>query len=177
MQTKLNLYTIDIKYIRELHKVDDNVPSVSPQIGKQHRLFLGIIVILNSKKYCIPLASAKKKHSEMKERADFIKIYNTNNKLIAVLNINYMIPVDDKQITLYNINYSDDDNSYWKQYKSLCRAELNWCRRNEKLIRDKAISLYTMYIRDDNFSAKSRCLNFPKLEEACIKYNNKVKQR
>jgi hypothetical protein len=31
---KLNLYRIDMKYIRELHKVCDRVPSVSPQIGK-----------------------------------------------------------------------------------------------------------------------------------------------
>lgn len=33
---RLNLYEVDMKYIRDLHRKDDNVPSVSPQIGKEH---------------------------------------------------------------------------------------------------------------------------------------------
>ena len=173
MHSKLQLYTIDIKYIRALHKADDNVPSVSPQIGKQHRVFLGIIVFLGSKKYCIPLASAKKKHMYMKDTVDFIKVYNSQGNLKAVLNLNYMIPVSDKQIKLYNINYSNDDTTYWRQYKSLCRQELTWCRQHEKIIRDKATSLYTMYKRGDYFKARSRCLNFTKLEKVCDKYNSK----
>lgn len=37
-QERLNLYLIDMKYIRDLHRVDDRVSSVSPQIGKQHRI-------------------------------------------------------------------------------------------------------------------------------------------
>lgn len=42
-QERLNLYLIDMKYIRNLHKADDKVSSVSPQIGKQHRIYVGII--------------------------------------------------------------------------------------------------------------------------------------
>ncbi len=34
MKNKLKLYKIDMKYVRELAKVDDNVMSVSPQINK-----------------------------------------------------------------------------------------------------------------------------------------------
>ncbi len=36
-QERLNLYLIDMKYIRNLHRVDDKVSSVSAQIGKQHQ--------------------------------------------------------------------------------------------------------------------------------------------
>ena len=36
-QNRLNLYLIDIKYIRDLAKVDDKVMSVSPQISKEKR--------------------------------------------------------------------------------------------------------------------------------------------
>lgn len=38
---RLNLYRIDMKYIRNLHNVDNRVSSVSPQIGKQHRIYVG----------------------------------------------------------------------------------------------------------------------------------------
>lgn len=36
-QERLNLYQIDMKYIWNLHRADDKVSSVSPQIGKLHR--------------------------------------------------------------------------------------------------------------------------------------------
>ena len=58
-QPKLAMYHIDMKYIRDLHRVDDKVPSVSPQIGKANRVFLGIIVLLHGQKYCIPLSHPK----------------------------------------------------------------------------------------------------------------------
>ena len=51
-----------MKYIRDLAKSDDNVMSVSPQIGKESRPFVGIVVICDKKPYCIPLTSPKPKH-------------------------------------------------------------------------------------------------------------------
>ena len=57
MSRRFKLYNVNIKYIRNLHNVDDNVPSVSPQIGKRVRPFLGIIVLINGSKFCIPFTS------------------------------------------------------------------------------------------------------------------------
>ena len=34
MQKDFNLYKVDMKYIRNLHNIDDKVLSVSPQTGK-----------------------------------------------------------------------------------------------------------------------------------------------
>ena len=91
---ELNFYLLDMKYIRALSKSDDNVMSVSPQTGKQTRPFLGVIILLNGKHYCIPLTSPKQKFQKSSS-VDFIKIFDTesllnngNNKLIGVLNIN-----------------------------------------------------------------------------------------
>ena len=47
IQAPLDVYRIDMKYIRNLHNIDDRVLSVSPQIGKDERPFLGVIVICN----------------------------------------------------------------------------------------------------------------------------------
>lgn len=44
---KLDLYYIDLKYIRNLSHVDDNVMSISPQRGKQNRPFVGVVVLMN----------------------------------------------------------------------------------------------------------------------------------
>ena len=61
-QERLNLDRIDMKYIRNLHKIDNRVSSVSPQIGKQHRIYVGIVIICNERKYLIPLSHPVEKH-------------------------------------------------------------------------------------------------------------------
>lgn len=63
-QERLNMYRIDMKYVRELHNIDDRVSSVSPQIGKQYRVYIGNVVICDSKKYLIPLSHPVNKHNQ-----------------------------------------------------------------------------------------------------------------
>lgn len=51
-QLRLNLYLIDMKYIRNLAKADDNVMSVSPQIERESTPFVawdGLKVTNNNK--------------------------------------------------------------------------------------------------------------------------------
>ena len=61
MMYVLDFYSIDLKYVRSLSKADDKVMSISPQIGKEIRPFVGVVVLMNGKKYCIPLTSPKDK--------------------------------------------------------------------------------------------------------------------
>ncbi len=73
-QERLQLYQIDMKYVRDLANKDDTVRSVSPQQGKETRPFVGIVVVCDSKKYCVPLSSPKPKHQKMKAKRDLLKI-------------------------------------------------------------------------------------------------------
>ena len=91
--SRLNLYTMDMKYVRDLSKVDDNVMSVSPQAHKQSRPFVGTVVVCGQRSYCIPLSSPKPKHLRMKNSLDFSRIVDGKGKLIGVLNFNNMVPV------------------------------------------------------------------------------------
>ena len=100
-QERFNLYRIDMKYIRNLHNIDNRVSSVSPQIGKQHRIYVGIVVICNQRKYLIPLSHPVEKHKRMNPRADFDKIINKKGKLLGVLNYNLMIPWEKSTINNY----------------------------------------------------------------------------
>ena len=77
----LNFYYIDLKYIRNLSRADDNVMSVSPQVGKENRPFLGIIILIGGQKYCIPLTSPKKKFENMKSS----KYLTTTAGILSIL--------------------------------------------------------------------------------------------
>ena len=63
---QLKLYQIDMKYVRDLHNADNRVESVSPQIGKANRVFIGIVVAHDDRQYCIPLSHPKEKHKSIK---------------------------------------------------------------------------------------------------------------
>ena len=173
-QEKLRLYHVDMKYVRNLHKKDDKVSSVSPQIGKQHRVYIGIVVICNERKYIIPLSHPTNKHQKMKPRVDFDKIFDKTGKIIGVLNYNQMIPVEDNLIRMVDFNEKKGDSSAEKHYKQLCRDELTWCRKNESIICNKANVLYKLCTDgNSNYKGKSRCLDFIRLEEECERYCEK----
>ena len=173
MRIELKLYKVDIKYIRDLHKVDDKVISVSPQVGKDNRVFIGIVVVCGKQKYCIPLSSPKEKHKRMKNAVDFSKI-GVQEKLLGVLNFNLMIPIGELQLQPVDVTIHKRDRKNIRCYKQLCQQELEWCRANSEIICNKANVLYKMYISGKGFSGRERCLNFIKLEEVCGKYNNKI---
>lgn len=170
-QERLNLYRIDMKYIRNLHNVDNRVSSVSPQIGKQHRIYVGIVVICNERKYLIPLSHPVEKHKRMNPRADFDKIINKNSKLLGVLNYNLMIPVEEQQLLKVDLKEDKDDSVGEKYYKQLCIDELNWCRKHADVIINKANCLYQLCTSESNYKGKTRCLDFKRLEAECEKYN------
>ena len=170
-QERLNLYRIDMKYIRNLHNVDNRVSSVSPQIGKQHRIYVGIVVICNERKYLIPLSHPVEKHKRMNPRADFDKIINKNGKLLGVLNYNLMIPVEEQQLLKVDLKADKDDSVGEKYYKQLCIDELNWCRKHADVIINKANCLYQLCTGESNYKGKTRCLDFKRLESECEKYN------
>ena len=175
MQTDFKLYRVDMKYIRNLHNIDDKVLSVSPQAGKDNRVFVGIVIICGVHKYCIPLSSPKEKHKKMKNSMDFSKI-EINGKLLGVLNFNLMIPIEEELLQLVDTTIFKRDRENIKYYKRLCVQELEWCRNNSEVICNKANVLYKKYISNEPFTCRNSCLNFYKLESECKKYNSKIKR-
>lgn len=167
----LNLYTLDMKYVRDLSKIDDNVMSVSPQEHKENRPFVGIIVIMEQKQYCIPLTSPKPKHYKMKNDLDFSKIYDSNEQLIGALNFNNMIPVCHDVIKIINMKPNHNDTKKEREYKQLLNNQLDWCNENIDKITKKAAKLYKMITEapDKNRNLVRRCCDFKKLEEVLQK--------
>lgn len=183
---EFNFYSVDLKYIRELAKYDDNVMSISPQRGKSTRPFLGIITIINNKQYCIPLTSPKDKFINSKSNIDFIKIFddsiessNRELKIIGILNINNMIPVNEKFIRKMNLKYSTVDNKNKIRRYTLLINQLDWCRKNMDVIINRANKVYIMVTETPGKSRNltRRCCDFKKLEEVSDRYLHKNKDK
>ena len=183
MKEHLQLYEIDMKYVRDLAKADDNVMSVSPQLGKERRPFVGIVVLVNSKKYCVPLSSPKAKFQNKKNAIDFMRILDENDKdehgmgkIIGALNFNNMLPVENPVLKPLNIRIKQSDNEQVKYYKTLLTKQLDWCQKNEKKLISHANRTYeavTMY-PEKSRNLTRRCCNFKKLEEVLAKYTMKT---
>lgn len=169
-QKRLNLYLIDMKYIRDLAKADDHVMSVSPQAGKETRPFVGIVIVCGTRKYCVPLSSPKPKHNSMKNDVDFMKIMDGEN-LIGVLNFNNMIPVDESCTIPLNLRIVEKDDAATKNYKKMAAKQLDWCQHNQEAIVKKANKLYLM-VQSEKVSGflKRRCCDFRKLETVLQKW-------
>lgn len=174
-QLTLEVYRIDMKYIRNLHNIDDRIFSVSPQTGKDERPFLGVIIVCKNHKYCVPLSKPKKKHEKMRDKIDFKKIVY-NGVLIGVLNFNLMIPVEDAQIQHIDTKIRKHDNTDTRKKKGLLIKELEWCNEHVSELTNTANVLYHKYISGENFAAKKQCLDFKKMELECEKYNSKMKR-
>lgn len=125
----LCVYRIDIKYIRDLQKIDSRVMSVSPQIGKEGRPFLGVVVMCNGFKYCVPLSRPKEKHKRMRNKIDFKKI-EVNGELLGVLNFNLMIPIERAQLKKIDTVIRKHDNLDTRRHKRYLAVELKWCNEH-----------------------------------------------
>ena len=171
----LNFYQVDMKYIRDLSKADDKVMSVSPQRNKESRPFVGIIVICDKMKYCIPLSSPKPKHQTMKNREDFSRIIDKNGKIIGVLNFNNMIPVSEKVIKPIDIRLKKSDTPIESSRKKILNIQLDWCNKNRDIISAKANKLYyfVTVTPDKMRNLTRRCCDFKKMEGVLAKWLEK----
>ena len=171
-QEQLSFYTVDMKLIRNMHNQgDDRVFSVSPQAGKDNRPFVGLIVLLNDRQYCVPLSSPKAKHASMKNGLDFHRVLDSDGKLIGVLDFNNMIPVRSDVVKKIHARINKNDDLATRHYKELISDQLTFCRQNHDVIVNKANKLYRMvHQRKTSGFIKRRCLNWTKLEEILDRY-------
>lgn len=175
-QRRLGLYTVDMKLIRNFHNQgDDHVFSVSPQVGKDTRPFIGIVIICDEKQYCVPLSSPKDKHISMKNDVDFHKVLDPHGKLIGVLDFNNMIPVREDVLKKINVKINPHDSKSVKHYKNLMIDQINFCQQNQEIIIAKANKLYRI-VQKKNASGqlKRRCLNWNKLERVLDRFQPKT---
>ena len=117
----------------------------------------------------------------MKSQVDFLKIFEESkkgdNKLIGVLNINNMIPVDESVIRKVDMTIHDKDNGEVKAHKRLMQKQLKWCREHVDTIENRANKVYDKVVNnpEKNINLVRRSSKFSKLELVADKMKTKKK--
>ncbi len=130
------------------------------------------------------MTSPKDKFKNKKSAIDFIKVFdekskdtNRASKLIGVLNINNMIPIDVSVINKVDLSIYENDVASVKKHKALMQKQIKWCRQNYDVIQNRANKVYSIVTEtpEKNRDLVSRCCDFVKLEKVLDKYMAKLK--
>ena len=155
---QLIMYDINEKYEQYLRNYDNKVSL------KENRKFYGILVTNNNVDYYVPFTSKVNKNTNSKLTINI----KDKNEVIAKLLLNNMIPVNEEESKIVDINS--------EQYKEYYNKEILYLRRGivQQEILKKISKMYEV-IKDKNnrdyLFFKKICCNFPLLEEKCIEYN------
>ena len=104
----------------------------------------------------------------MKNTLDFLKIKDGE---LGAVNFNNMIPVNEDNYVLINLNKRKLNEQEIK-YQNLLKEQLKWLNKNYNQVKNKSFRLYELYNNEKlPQNIKQRCCNFKLLEEKCMEYN------
>ena len=170
MILNLKIVRVNSDYCDYLRKFENRVSY--NKYEKELRPFIGILFKINSCEYFAPLSSPKEKHKKMKNTIDFFKIRNGE---LGAVNFNNMIPVNENNYSLVDLNKETLTISELK-YQKLLKEQLDWLNANYKQVKNKSFKLYQLYIEGKlPENIKSRCCDFKLLEEKCLEYKTEKK--
>lgn len=178
----LGFYHVDLDYLRHLHSIDSEVQYTDKK-NYAAKPFLGIVVLLGTRHYMIPLTSAKPKHTRLRytdsghyliyeqipvDELDPKDIYKPISdtevrKIFSMLEIKKMIPIRPDLYTRINFDEITD-----KRYADLLEKEYRFCQKIQSGILEKAKRLYTEQLRTGVI--RPMCCNYAKLEAVCDAY-------
>lgn len=163
---------VDKNYFNYLYQFDSRIGFID--YGNKLKLHIGVLLQIDTHKFYVPISSPKPKHSKMSNSLDFHKI-QYNDKLIAVLNLNNMIPVLDDCIT--QLKYSDlrkyrhfNSLKELNDYVQLLQIEKSIIDTIEDTLKRKALKLYQKRLQYPNSNLSKRCCDFKLLEHKSLSY-------
>lgn len=180
---ELGLYNIDTDYLKYLNGIEPEVQFTEDKDYAQ-KPFLGIVVMVDTYSYFIPLTSSKPKHTkwknvgpahyliyeqvkktELRKRDIFKSISDTDAlKIFAALDLKKMIPVCDGLYTWIDFSSLSD-----KKYADLLEKEYRFCQKQQNGILTKVAQIYKE--QKETGKVYPMYCDFTKLEDACDKYH------
>lgn len=172
---------INPKYLDYLREKEKRIPMTEYGSDK-FKPFFGSLFETDNFIYVTQVSSAKDRHLTMKENLDFIKLYHPKNpeRLLSVINLNYMFPVPKTETRLINNYKSLDSLRTFKnendrsKYINLLKIEIK--QINNKNISSQAKELYERKALYPNSSIATRCLNYKELEGRAKEWNKVIEQ-
>lgn len=182
----LGFFNVDEDYLCYLNQIDSEVQySRDKDYGKKP--FLGIVVMIDTYLYFVPLTSGKPKHAKWKNvgsahfliyeqvlktelrKADIFKSLSETEalKIFAALEIKKMISVRGDLYTRIDFAALGD-----KQYADLLEKEYRFCKKNQDRILKKIEQVYAE--QKESRKVHPMYCDFAKLEAACSTYEAKA---
>lgn len=170
---KLNLYSVNDKYIEYLRRFEDRIYDNKEDIRTQTRKYLGVVLTVNDFNYYIPMSSPKKsdyidyeKKIIRKDTKTIMRIYDSG-RLYGTLRISNMIPVPITELEPYILADETD-----MKYKQVILGELRYINNNAEKIVKNARIVYTQKIKNIDIGYIKNTINFKLLEEKLKEWNN-----
>lgn len=152
----LDLYEVDLNYLRYLQRFDSKIPNISST--SHDKLVCGVVLVKNNYKYFVPLTSFKQQ-----QRTNFV-IMDGNNP-IASLRFSFMFPILDGLYTIKSIRNETD-----LKYRRLLNKELRYINLHKEKILSDADRVYDQVVNVKNNLYIRNCCDFLKLENAASNY-------
>ena len=183
---KFGFCTIESEYLRYLNSIDSEV-YYNASYRDSIKPFVGIIVLIDSFKYFIPISSAKRKHIGWRNVSDeyfliyeivgnegvkqngIYKVYNNDKwiHIMSILDIKKMIPVPEGVYQRIDFKLLEDF-----KYKDLFEKEYKFCLSIKAKILLKAEKLYEKQ-KVTGIVRKANC-HFEILENAMLEWSKKT---
>ncbi len=164
---------IDEKYLNYLRKTEHRIPK-SNYGNDKYKPFFGVLFETDDFYYVTQVSHPQKRHLEMKANEDFKKIYEPKrNRLIAVVNLNYMFPIPKslyEKLQYKNIDqhrFFENDQAKSK-YISLMKTELKVI--NKMGLEKAAKKIYENKYNNPGNELSKRCINFKDMENLALSY-------
>lgn len=162
---EMKFYKVDTNYLNELRKVDGRVPFNKEYVGSSNKIrpYIGIMLVVDGIDYLVPLTSKTNKRSTYVN----MPIFDKNNKKIAYLLINNMVPVPKLYRTSINMN---GIRSIDPKYYDLLLNEINYLRPKEETIKKRCHDVRSVKVKGElkkeiTNKTADYCLNLSELEK------------
>lgn len=165
---------VDEEYLDYLRENEARIPRTDYG-SDRYKPFFGVLFEVDDLFYVTQVSHPQERHKKLKQQKDFYKIFDPKNpqRLIAVVNLNYMFPIP-KELTSPFIKRDIDTYRHFKSateksnYINLLDKELKAI--NSMDIGTKAKELYSLkYVRPNNAVSK-RCIDFKAMERLAMQY-------
>lgn len=166
---------ISEQYLAYLRTYEQRIP-LSDYGKDRFKPFFGILFETDALYYVTQISSAKERHKSMKQNLDFLKLYDDKtNKLLAVVNLNYMFPVPKSEAIYLDYNKIQEHRDFHSekqksQYISFLKLELKLI--NQLSLSDAAQKLYQLKESYPEHFISKRCLDFKQLDDLAENYIN-----
>lgn len=163
---KLNLYSVNDKYVEYLRRFDDKVYDSKEGRRTYERKYIGIVLTVNELNYYIPMSSPKKsdyidfENKIIRSDSKTIIRMHDEERLYGTLRISNMIPVPITELEPYIVADEKD-----LKYKEVILGELKFIRSNSERILKNARLIYNQKNKNIDIGYIKNTVNFKLLEE------------